>query len=186
MWSPKKLKIFVVDDEKFNLKLIQQTLKQSYHCKIYLFDRFEHCLNQLQSIRPDIILSDFKFANDKGFTGLDFLQMVKRIDPNLIVIMYSGHYENGLRRALKYNGALDFVQRDAKFFKRLKRTIDHSYLHLIRSKRNQRWITLFICLLILFCAFCLFKKKMNFFEFEPIKTIGAWSISIAFSAIILI
>lgn len=98
-------KIYLVDDDFFNLTLCQQHLINLGYPQVQTFSNGLDCLDNLQE-RPDVIFLDHLMED---ISGLDLLKKIKRFDPDIPVIMLSG--QENMKTAidsLKY-GAFDYI-----------------------------------------------------------------------------
>ncbi len=105
MEPAKNFKIFLVDDDAFNLALTQYHLKSLGYDETVLFSSGTDCLNQLTS-RPQVIFLDHNMDDISGF---EVLKKIKRFDANIFVVMLSGQ-ENMATTidSLKF-GAFDYI-----------------------------------------------------------------------------
>src|ERR1700749_1515078 len=108
METTPKLKIFLVDDEQYCLRLYARYLANLGYTNIQSFGKSAECLNQL-TLKPDLIFLDYNMDN---LNGIDILRKIKRFDPNVLVIFISGQEDINIAvNALKY-GALDYITKD--------------------------------------------------------------------------
>jgi CheY-like chemotaxis protein len=98
-------KIFLVDDNRYYVKLLEKQLNNMGFTNTYIFNSGEQCLENLFQY-PDIILLDH---NMDEMDGLEVLRKIKSYDPNIHVIFLSGQDKMDVAlNALKY-GAFDYV-----------------------------------------------------------------------------
>ena len=101
----KAINIFLVDDDLFSLNIFRQGLENIGYENISLFLNGIICLNNL-SQKPDVIFLDH---NMDDLTGFEVLKKIKRVDPNIFVIMVSAQENINIAvDALKY-GAFDYI-----------------------------------------------------------------------------
>ncbi len=100
-----KSKIFLVDDNPFGLRLYQQQLMNLGYQDVSIFTDGYSCLDKLAE-RPEVVFLDH---NMDGIDGFEVLKKIKRVNPNIYVVMVSGqeNMETALD-ALKY-GAFDYI-----------------------------------------------------------------------------
>ena len=106
--SKRDSRIFLVDDEPVNLKLLEKLLtKQGYSQLVSISDSRE-VLSQYQQQRPDLILLDINMPYLDGFAVMEQLHQLD--DPLLppILILTAQHGQDYLLRALNL-GARDLV-----------------------------------------------------------------------------
>lgn len=103
-------RIFIVDDEPANLKLLDKMLaSQGYQQRVLIQDPRD-VLHNYQQQRPDLILLDINMPHLDGYQVM--AQLVELNDPLLppIVILTAQHTKDYLLRALA-GGARDFVSK---------------------------------------------------------------------------
>lgn len=106
----KNKKIFVVDDDRFYLKLIEQLLRNQGFDDVFLFESGMDCLKNIHEA-PSIVFLDHQID---FFSGYETLKKIKRHNPNIHVVMVSAQEEiQTAVDTLKY-GAFDHLQKDAK------------------------------------------------------------------------
>jgi two-component system response regulator YesN len=95
-------KIMLVDDEE----LVIKSLKASVEWEQYGFEVAGYALNGedaltlLEEIKPDLIFTDIRMP---GISGLELIKMTKKLKPELLTIIVSGHAEFALaQKAIQY------------------------------------------------------------------------------------
>ena len=103
-------KILMLEDNKYDLILILNQLKKDKLIFSYKStDNKDDFINILKSFRPDIILADYELP---GFSGLEALEIVKKENDNLPVIIVSGTIgEERAVEAMK-KGLTDYIMKD--------------------------------------------------------------------------
>lgn len=111
-----QLKIFVVDDEILYLNIFEQYIRNLGYDNINTFENGNDCLNNLIN-KPDVVFMDYNMGN---LSGYDVLKKIKRIDPNLFVVMISGQEE--IKNAIDTlkHGAFDYIQKEDDVENRIK------------------------------------------------------------------
>ncbi|WP_338473849.1 sigma-54 dependent transcriptional regulator [Pseudomonas sp. MS646] len=99
--------VMVVDDEGSIRSAVEQWLSLSGF-QVQLFSRAEDCLAQLPEHYPGVILSDVRMP---GLSGLDLLAEVRRRDPDLPVILLTGHGDVPMAVEAMRDGAYDFLEK---------------------------------------------------------------------------
>jgi DNA-binding NtrC family response regulator len=108
MENSAQLKFFIVDDDIFCANLHEHYLLNLNYTDITYFSNGNDCLNNLDQ-RPDVIFLDH---NMEDITGFEVLKKIKRLNPNIYVVMISG--QENIKTAvdaLKY-GAFDYIVKD--------------------------------------------------------------------------
>ncbi|WP_145995275.1 HD domain-containing phosphohydrolase [Macromonas bipunctata] len=108
--SPAQARIFVVDDEPVNLKLVDKLLTTEGYGTLHLIGKPEEVLPSYQQQRPDLILLDLNMPGLDGFGVLQQLQALK--DPLLppVIILTAQNGRDFLLKALQA-GARDFISK---------------------------------------------------------------------------
>ena len=108
MENQNQFKFFIVDDDVFCANIYEQYLKNLNYTDITYFSNGIDCLNHIH-LNPDIIFLDH---NMEDLNGFEVLKKIKRINPNIYVVMVSA--QENIKTAvdaLKY-GAFDYVIKD--------------------------------------------------------------------------
>lgn len=100
-------KVIVVDDEASIRSAVEQWLSLSGF-EVQLFSRAEECLAQLPGHFPGVIVSDVRMP---GLSGLELLAEVRRRDPDLPVILLTGHGDVPMAVEAMRDGAYDFLEK---------------------------------------------------------------------------
>ncbi|MGZ0782723.1 sigma-54-dependent transcriptional regulator [Pseudomonas saponiphila] len=99
--------VMVVDDEASIRSAVEQWLSLSGF-SVQLFSRGEDCLAQLPKNFPGVILSDVRMP---GISGLELLAQVQRLDPDLPIILLTGHGDVPMAVEAMRDGAYDFLEK---------------------------------------------------------------------------
>jgi putative two-component system response regulator len=104
----KKARIFIIDDEAANLKLLDKMLASQGYTQRVLIQDPRDVLGHYQQARPDLILLDINMPHLDGYQVM--AQLAALNDPLLapIVILTAQHDRDHLLRALA-EGARDFI-----------------------------------------------------------------------------
>lgn len=101
-------KIFVVDDDRFHLEMMQQILKSAGKEEVFVFENGHDCLMEIHQ-NPLIVFLDHQMDT---YTGFETLRKIKRHNPNIFVVIISAQAEvQPAVDSLKY-GAFDYLQKD--------------------------------------------------------------------------
>lgn len=99
------LKIFLVDDDAFNLKVTKFHLTRLGFKDIALFDNGLDCLKHLD-LQPEIVFLDQYM---EGVQGIDVLKKIKELRPEIIVVMLSAEDSESSATFFKQQGAYDYI-----------------------------------------------------------------------------
>ena len=131
MENEKKLKVFITDDDIFSLNVHEQYLKNIGISDINLFLNGVECLNNLP-LNPDIIFIDH---NMDILNGFETLKKIKRVNPNIFVVMVSAQENmNTAIEALKY-GAFDYIIKGEEVESKMRSAIHR--ISLIQEEVNK-------------------------------------------------
>ncbi len=104
--------IFIVEDEPFFANLINYDLESNYFDGIKVFFSGETAIEALKEHKPRVVILDHQLP---GMSGLEVLQHIKSLDPDIHVIFLSGMGPNVAISAFKM-GATDFIVKDGTAF----------------------------------------------------------------------
>ncbi|BAV76939.1 Fis family transcriptional regulator [Pseudomonas chlororaphis subsp. aurantiaca] len=99
--------VMLVDDEASIRTAVEQWLGLSGF-EVQLFSRAEDCLARLPRDFPGVILSDVRMP---GISGLELLKQVQQRDPDLPVILLTGHGDVPMAVEAMRDGAYDFLEK---------------------------------------------------------------------------
>lgn len=99
--------VIVVDDEASIRTAVEQWLSLSGF-SVQLFARAEDCLAQLPVHFAGVIISDVRMP---GMGGLQLLERLQKDDPDLPVILLTGHGDVPMAVEAMRNGAYDFLEK---------------------------------------------------------------------------
>ncbi|AZD62624.1 sigma-54-dependent transcriptional regulator [Pseudomonas chlororaphis] len=99
--------VMLVDDEASIRTAVEQWLSLSGF-EVQLFSRAEDCLARLPRDFPGVILSDVRMP---GISGLELLKQVQQRDPDLPVILLTGHGDVPMAVEAMRDGAYDFLEK---------------------------------------------------------------------------
>jgi len=104
--------IFVVDDDPFvNMLVVKRFSSEGYRLEAYTSG--EECLKALDK-NPDLIILDYLFVKDdkKFMNGMEVLDKIKLVKPDMSVIMLSGQNNGEVVLELARKGIDDYVIKD--------------------------------------------------------------------------
>jgi DNA-binding NtrC family response regulator len=137
MESEKELKIFITDDDVFSLSINEQHVKNLGVENVSLFSNGNDCLNNLHQ-KPDIIFLDH---NMEGLSGAEVLKKIKRVDPDIYIVMISAQ-ENIATAVgtLKY-GAFDYIVKDEHIEKHIRDVVARILFVREQLRKNKTRLT---------------------------------------------
>ncbi|POA91034.1 two-component system, NtrC family, C4-dicarboxylate transport response regulator DctD [Pseudomonas sp. NFPP10] len=129
--------VIVVDDEASIRTAVEQWLSLSGF-EVQLFSRAEDCLAQLPKNFPGVILSDVRMP---GISGLELLAQVQHLDPDLPIILLTGHGDVPMAVEAMRDGAYDFLEKPFSpdtLLSSLRRALDKRRLVLENRRLHQQ------------------------------------------------
>ena len=127
------IRILLVDDEHEATDLLSKRLTRR-GCICRCAHNGEEALALIEQERPDVVILDVKMP---GMDGLSVLEKIKRLYPEIEVIMLSGHADpnsavNGLRL-----GAFGYVMKPPNFNELWHLIEDASHLSVLNSEQGE-------------------------------------------------
>jgi two-component system OmpR family response regulator len=124
MKTEDKLKLFLVDDDKLFLKALEIEFTQYSDFAVQTFATGELCLESIKDA-PDIVILDYHLDDiDKdAINGMQTLQKIKAIDPEIPVIMLSSQDKIYIAINCMHHKAADYVIKSETAFVRLQKII---------------------------------------------------------------
>lgn len=104
--------IFIVDDDIFYLKLIEQHLTSAGYTQLFAYTSGAECLNNLH-LRPNIILLDYHLEETNG---IEILKHIKLQNPDAYVFFLSAQEEIGIAIDSIKHGAFGYVVKNQHAF----------------------------------------------------------------------
>lgn len=119
-----KIKLFLVDDDALFLKSLEIEFLQHADFTVETFATGEKCLESL-SHEPDVIILDYQLdGTQKGaMNGIDTLDKIKAINPDIPVIMLSSQDKIDVAIDCMHHRAFDYVVKSETAFVRLQKII---------------------------------------------------------------
>lgn len=124
MKNDNKIKLFLVDDDAFFLKSLEIEFLQHADFTIQTFATGELCIENL-SQNPDVIILDYHLdgINKKAMNGMQALDIIKSLNPDIPVIMLSSQDKIDVAINCMHHRAFDYVVKSETAFLRLKKII---------------------------------------------------------------
>ncbi len=101
--------ILIVDDEKDIRELIGEILKDEGYA-IRLAANSDDCMSEINSEAPSLMILDI-WLKDSRMDGIDILKTVKRDNPDIPIVIISGHGNIEIAVAAIKQGAYDFIEK---------------------------------------------------------------------------
>ena len=118
----KPLKLVIIDDEEAHFHLMKRAIEKAFPlASVYYFEKADACLESLDEITPDVIITDYLMP---GMNGIEFLEALNRENKDIPLIMLTGHgNENIAVQAMKL-GAWDYLVKTPGFLNLLASVIE--------------------------------------------------------------
>lgn len=134
-----RVKLFLVDDDAVFLKLLAIEFQQHADFIIETYATGELCIANL-SQHPDVIILDYHLdgIDKNAMNGLDTLDKIKSVYPNLPVVMLSSQDKIEVAVNCMHHKAFDYVVKSETAFMRLKQIINN-FLHYRKMEKELNW-----------------------------------------------
>ncbi|MCH8125787.1 response regulator [candidate division KSB1 bacterium] len=131
--------ILIVDDEEDILELLFDVVKKWGHLPIIARDG-EDALQKVQDVPIDLVLSDIRMPKMDGMT---FLEKLKKINPNLTVILLTGYPSVESAVLSMKEGAYDYLVKPInldELKEKIDRGLERSKLsHSLKLLKGVNW-----------------------------------------------
>jgi len=126
------LRLMVVDDEPIVGKSLKRFLEKAGYQVDVFFDSKE-AVGEIKKRSFDIIITDYKM---EGYDGLQILDIAKKKDPDVKVIIITGFIQKTTESDAFSRGAFDFIIKPFKV-EALKDIVKKAELEIIRNRPVQ-------------------------------------------------
>ena len=119
-----KIRLFLVDDDAMFLKSLEIQFLDHADFVIEKFETGEDCIASL-SHNPDVIILDYHLdgINKNAMNGIEALDKVKSINPDIPVVMLSSQDKIDVAVNCIHHRAFDYVVKSETAFMRLQKII---------------------------------------------------------------
>jgi DNA-binding NtrC family response regulator len=134
-----KIKVFMVDDDALLLKAMQIEFDAQGNYETHHFSTGEDCLQHLND-KPDVIILDYHLdgLNKFAMNGIQTLDEIKKIDPELPVIILSSQDKIEVAVNCMHHKALDYVVKSETAFLRIHKIITTIYQYQ-KLEKELKW-----------------------------------------------
>jgi two-component system, OmpR family, response regulator len=124
MNKEKTILIFLVDDDTLFLKSLESEFSQNTESNIMTFPTGELCIENM-SLNPDVIVLDYYLnsVDKNAIDGLETLDRIKEINPNIPVIMLSSQDKIDVAVNCMKHQSFDYIVKSETAFIRLQKAI---------------------------------------------------------------
>jgi PAS domain S-box-containing protein len=110
----KKLNMVIIEDEEAHFKLMERAIVNNFqHASVSHFMDANACLEKLDEITPDIIITDYLMP---GMNGIEFLKALKHKNNQIPVVIITGQGDETIAANSIKLGAWDYLVKSADFF----------------------------------------------------------------------
>jgi DNA-binding NtrC family response regulator len=113
--------IFVVEDNLMYQGLIGKEL-ETLSSNIHFYTNGESCISELDK-QPSVIVLDFNL--DGELNGLDTLQKVRKINPDVYVILFSSQKGLNTKEVFLQYGSFDFLEKNSLSLHTLRQMVGY-------------------------------------------------------------
>jgi DNA-binding NtrC family response regulator len=144
--------IFIVDDDAMQAMMLQDYLSKYSTMTVHVFNSGEDCLKNL-SLQPQIVFLDYNFdlAGKDAMDGIEILKEIKKQNPEIEVVMFSGQDKIDVAvNTIKY-GAFDYIVKNESAFHRSENVIFNiiKRLKLMQEARLYKRLTMLLGIALL-------------------------------------
>ena len=124
MQNPKKIKVFIVDDDDLFLKALVIQFRENPIYEVVPFATGELCIEDIHNT-PDIVILDYHLNSieKNAMNGLKTLDIIKKINNDIPVIMVSAQDKIEVAVSCIHHKAFDYVVKSETAFVRLQKII---------------------------------------------------------------
>jgi len=122
--NPKKIKVFIVDDDDLFLKALVIQFRENPIYEVVTFATGELCVEDIHNT-PDIVILDYHLNSieKNAMNGLKTLDIIKKINNDITVIMVSAQDKIEVAVSCIHHKAFDYVVKSETAFVRLQKII---------------------------------------------------------------
>jgi len=134
-----KIKLFLVDDDAVFLKSLEIEFLDHADFVIETYATGEHCIRHLDHF-PDVIILDYHLNGiDKlAMNGLDTLDQIKQINPDIPVVMLSSQDKIEVAISCMHHRAFDYVVKSETAFFRLQKILTSIFKYK-KMEKELKW-----------------------------------------------
>lgn len=106
IWTMKKPRLLIVDDEKDMLRLLSRSIRADFNCEVETATNAVAALETFQQRNFDLALLDIRMP---GMDGIQLLEQLRLLDPGLTIIMMTAYGAIEVAVESIKKGAYDFI-----------------------------------------------------------------------------
>lgn len=139
MQNPKKIKVFIVDDDDLFLKTLVIQFRENPIYEVVTFATGELCVDEIHN-NPDVVILDYHLNSieKNAMNGLKTLDIIKNINNEIPVIMVSAQDKIEVAVSCIHHKAFDYVVKSETAFVRLQKIIKASFKYK-KMEKELKW-----------------------------------------------
>ncbi len=129
-----KKQLLIVDDEEDFLILLKKVISPKCACDVALATSGSQALEMVESLQPDVVLTDIKMPD---IDGLELLKKITAFDSTITTVLMTGYGTIEIAVQALKDGAYDFHQKpfdNEKIIGSIQRALERT--HLVRENRQ--------------------------------------------------
>jgi DNA-binding NtrC family response regulator len=125
-------RVFIVEDNEMDSLMMDYLLSQETIAHISKFSSGEECLKHME-MQPDVVILDYGLP---GINGVQTLLEIKKLNPDLPVIVITGNKDRHIAQKFLDAGVYDYIEKEDDAFDQVSRVTD-SILNIIARKKDK-------------------------------------------------
>jgi|GEM_PF-624334 len=123
-------RVFIIEDNEMHSMMLDYLLSKDESFNITRFKSGEECIQKL-NLKPDLIILDYSLP---GMDGLETFKQIKKIDPDIPVVVVTENKSNSLATQFLARGAYDYILKEPNAFNRVKNSVEVVFVHLAKKQ----------------------------------------------------
>ncbi|MBK9639067.1 MAG: response regulator [Bacteroidetes bacterium] len=118
-------KIFIVEDDELQGSVLKDRIIRDIPHHVHIFKTGEDCLKHMDK-NPDVIIMDYNLNKEvkDAASGLEILEIVKKSNPDVHVIMMSSQERYSIALQSIQKGAEQYIIKDADAFEKISKMVN--------------------------------------------------------------
>ena len=123
--SMESFRILLVEDDLLFRTMLEDHLSQNPNYDVMMVSCGEECIANL-AVEPQLIIMDYNMNsfNKQAANGLTTLKIIKRLKPDIPVVMLSGEDDTSTLAKVMFNGAYNYVLKGEEAFEKVSVIIE--------------------------------------------------------------
>jgi diguanylate cyclase (GGDEF)-like protein len=125
-------RIFIIDDEKDILFILKEFFR-NHGIEAFTFENISDVAAEIKEKKPDAVILDIFLPN---VSGIEILRKIRKIDPNLPVIMMTGQLDEEKKIESLRNGAYAILAKPFKSYEEVYHIVNNAANHYTETLRT--------------------------------------------------